>query len=93
MPPRTNSVLDRKLVIARKVIIQLRRKLGSNLRAAGLSGSVGRGTAEKYSDIDFLLIVRKPEANRYSKATDAFITELSEPSESSVLPKKTATLQ
>lgn len=63
MPPKTNRVLDRKLAIARKVIIRLRRKLGSNLIAAGLSGSVGRGTAEKYSDIDFLLIVRKAANN------------------------------
>ena len=63
MPPKTDRVLDRKLVVARKVILQLRRKLGSNLRAAGLSRSVGRGTAEKYSDIDFLLIVRKAANN------------------------------
>ncbi len=63
MRPKTERVLDRKLVIARKVILQLRRKLGSNLRAAGLRGSVGRGTAEKYSDIDFLLIVRKAANN------------------------------
>lgn len=57
--PRDN-IVRQKLTIARKVVDQLQRSLGSNLRAAGLQGSVARGTAQRYSDIDFLLIVRNP---------------------------------
>ncbi len=49
-----------KLRIARKVVGELRRDLGRNVIAVGISGSVARGTAEKYSDIDMEIIVRRP---------------------------------
>jgi len=52
-------VLKRRM-IARRLLRVLRRKLGSNLLAAGVRGSVSRGTADKYSDIDMFIILRKP---------------------------------
>jgi predicted nucleotidyltransferase len=41
------------------VVAQLRAKLERNLEAAGVFGSVARGSAEKYSDVDLLLIVKR----------------------------------
>ncbi len=61
---RPNRIVGQKLAIARKVVDGLQRDLGANLRAAGVQGSVARGTAQKYSDIDFLLVVRKPTEPR-----------------------------
>lgn len=60
--PRARSdttIIQRKLAIANRVASELKQDLGTNLRAVGLQGSVARGTAQKYSDIDFLIIVRK----------------------------------
>jgi len=51
-------VLKRRM-IARRLLRVLRRRLGSNLLAAGVYGSVSRGTADKYSDIDMFVILRK----------------------------------
>ena len=53
------KVLDQKLTIAERVISLLKPVLKGNLRAVGVCGSVGRGTAQKYSDVDFLILVRK----------------------------------
>jgi len=58
MSQETRAVLKRRM-IARRLLRVLRRRLGSNLLAAGLCGSVSRGTADKYSDIDMFVILRK----------------------------------
>lgn len=52
-------VTSKKLALARKIVLQLRKKLGKNLVAAAVCGSVARGTAEVYSDIDLLVLIRK----------------------------------
>ncbi len=52
-------ILRKKRSIARIVSRQLKDGLGANLLAVGLRGSVARGTAEKFSDIDLLVILRK----------------------------------
>ncbi len=54
-----------KLRIARKVVAELRRDLGRNIIAVGISGSVARGTAEKYSDLDMEIIVRRSLKTSY----------------------------
>jgi kanamycin nucleotidyltransferase len=54
-----------KLRIARSLARELRREHGANLVAIGVSGSVARGTAEKYSDVDMELIVRKEITESY----------------------------
>jgi hypothetical protein len=57
------SVIERtthqKIVIARRIVAQLRQSLRTDLCAAGLMGSLARGTAETYSDIDLLIIVKR----------------------------------
>ena len=59
--PRGPEIIwNTKFATATRVVQELRHRLGDDLRAAGLRGSIARGTAERYSDIDFLLIVKKP---------------------------------
>ncbi len=53
------KIVSRKLAIALSVAVQLRKSLRRNLLAIGVCGSVARGTAEKYSDVDLLVLVRK----------------------------------
>ena len=53
------SVQGQKLGIAEKVTSRLQPVLKDNLRAVGVCGSVGRGTAQKYSDVDLLILVRE----------------------------------
>ena len=53
------TIIREKRSIARKVSRNLREDLGANLLAVGLRGSVARGTAEKFSDIDLLVILQK----------------------------------
>ncbi len=55
-----SKIIADKLKIAGRVVSELRVQLGRELRAVGLSGSVARGTAEKYSDIDHLIILKQP---------------------------------
>lgn len=55
-----NKTIAAKLKIVERIVHELRVQLGSDLRAVGLSGSVARGTAEEYSDIDFLVILKQP---------------------------------
>ncbi len=57
---RKHEIFSEKLRIARTVVAGLRRALRKSMMAAGIYGSVARGTAEKYSDIDLIVIVRKP---------------------------------
>jgi kanamycin nucleotidyltransferase len=52
------SFVREKLRIAHKLSTDLKRELGANLIAIGVIGSVARGRAEKYSDIDMEIIVR-----------------------------------
>jgi hypothetical protein len=80
--------------MARRIVNLLRPKLGRQLVAAGVGGSVARGTAEALSDIDLVILVKKLPVNlpRY-KIVDAtycsinYITwksalsELSQPSD------------
>jgi predicted nucleotidyltransferase len=53
------ALLRKKRSIARKVSRYLREDFGANLLAVGLRGSVARGTAEKFSDVDLLVILQK----------------------------------
>ena len=53
------SVVREKLRIAKKLSKDLRRELGANVIAIGVVGSVARGRAEKYSDIDMEIIVKR----------------------------------
>jgi hypothetical protein len=55
----TTRVVSRKIEIARKVVTQLRRRLRKELLAAGIVGSIARGTAETFSDVDLLIIVKR----------------------------------
>jgi len=57
---RIGGIVSKKLRIAKRVVAQLRRKLLRDLIAAGVCGSVARGSAEAYSDIDLIVLVRKP---------------------------------
>ena len=43
----------------------MRHEFGSKLVAVGITGSVGRGTASKYSDIDMQIILKGPVHNPY----------------------------
>ncbi len=81
--PKRQIILE-KLRIAEKVVRQLRFQLGQDLLAAGLSGSVARGTAEKYSDIDLLLILKRqhPELPRYQIIENTYFSLLYETRES-----------
>jgi predicted nucleotidyltransferase len=51
------NVAVKKIKLAQTVVTGLKRRLRTNLLAAGAYGSVARGTAEKYSDIDLLILV------------------------------------
>jgi predicted nucleotidyltransferase len=55
----SSATLRKKKSIATNVSRELRDDLGANLLAVGLRGSVARGTAEKFSDIDLLVILQK----------------------------------
>ena len=48
-----------KVTIARMVALRIRGRLGRNLRAIGVVGSVARGMAEIYSDVDMLVMVKR----------------------------------
>ena len=53
------TIIREKRSIERKVSRNLREDLSANLLAVGLRGSVARGTAEKFSDVDLLVILQK----------------------------------
>jgi kanamycin nucleotidyltransferase len=55
------AILREKRSIAKKVSRHLREDFGENLLAVGLRGSVARGTAEKFSDVDLLVVLQKLE--------------------------------
>ncbi len=55
-----SKIIANKLKISGRVVSELRVQVGHELRAVGLCGSVARGTAEKYSDIDHLIILKQP---------------------------------
>ncbi len=59
------SFVREKLRIARGIAADLRREFGSKLVAVGITGSVARGTAAKYSDIDMQVILKGPVQNPY----------------------------
>jgi predicted nucleotidyltransferase len=40
-------------------VADLRKRFGAEILAAGVTGSVARGTAERYSDIDLLIILKR----------------------------------
>lgn len=50
---------DQKLRIATRVVRDLKGTLHGNLRAVGLCGSVARRVAERYSDIDHIVLVKE----------------------------------
>jgi predicted nucleotidyltransferase len=65
----SNTTIQReKRSIARDVSRWLKRDFGSNLLAVGIRGSVARGTAEKFSDVDLLVILQ-----RFQKRTDTYL--------------------
>lgn len=77
--PKGNAVLmtnfnDQKLKIATRVARDLRGTLRGNLRAVGLCGSVARGAAERYSDIDHIVLVRRVSSGlvRYRLIDDTY---------------------
>jgi Nucleotidyltransferase domain len=53
------AILREKRLIANKVLRDLKQDLGAKLLAVGLRGSVARGTAEKFSDVDILIILQR----------------------------------
>jgi predicted nucleotidyltransferase len=53
------AILVEKRSIGRKVSRQLIEEFGADLLAVGLRGSVARRTAERFSDVDFLIVVRR----------------------------------
>jgi len=57
----SGAILREKRSLARKVSRHLREGFGSNLLAVGVRGSVARGTAERFSDVDLLVILQKLE--------------------------------
>ena len=59
------SIIREKLRIARGVAADLRQEFRSKLVAVGITGSVARGTAAKYSDIDMQVILKGPVQNPY----------------------------
>ena len=63
MHSSATRIQARKIELARIVVEQLRAKLGKDLEAAGVVGSVARGSAEEYSDIDLLIIVKRLRSN------------------------------
>lgn len=75
-----NQIIAGKLKIAERIVKELRIQLGHDLRAVGLSGSVARGTAQKYSDIDHLIILKQPhpELPRYRIIEDTYCSLLYE---------------
>jgi hypothetical protein len=56
---KPTRVASQKIEIARRVVTQLRRRLRKDLLAAGVTGSIARGTAETYSDVDLVIMVKK----------------------------------
>ena len=59
----TNNPTLERLALGRLLANEMRESQGRNLRAFGVMGSVARGTAQKYSDLDLLVIVRRnPES-------------------------------
>jgi predicted nucleotidyltransferase len=54
------KIIAGKVKIAERIVKELRIQLGHDLRAVGLTGSIARGTAQKYSDIDHLIILKQP---------------------------------
>lgn len=62
----SERILREKRSIARKVSREFKKSLGANLLAVGLRGSVARGTAEKFSDIDLLLILQTLPTTTYT---------------------------
>ncbi len=75
-----NKIIGDKITIAERIVKELRIQLGHDLRAVGLSGSVARGTAQKYSDIDHLIILKQshPELPRYRIMEDTYCSLLYE---------------
>ena len=59
------SFLSDKVRIATGVAADLRREFGSKLVAVCVTGSVARGTAAKYSEIDMQIILRGRVQNSY----------------------------
>jgi len=75
-----NKIIADKIKIAERIVKELRIQLGRDLRAVGLCGSVARGTAQKYSDIDHLIILKQPhpELPRYRITEDTYCSLLYE---------------
>jgi hypothetical protein len=61
LPPSSKHtrVASQKIEIARRIVTQLKRRLQKDLLAAGVTGSIARGTAETFSDIDLVIMVKK----------------------------------
>jgi predicted nucleotidyltransferase len=53
------AILREKRSIGRKVARQLKKDFGANVLAIGFRGSVARRTAERFSDVDLLIVLRK----------------------------------
>lgn len=60
-----NKFVTERVEIARKLARQLKREYGKNVLAIGVMGSVARGKAEHYSDIDMEIIVKRHAADSY----------------------------
>lgn len=75
-----DKIIAGKIKIAERIVKELRIQLGRDLRAVGLSGSVARGTAQKYSDIDHLVILKQAhsELPRFRITEDTYCSLLYE---------------
>ncbi|HEV2119835.1 MAG TPA: nucleotidyltransferase domain-containing protein [Candidatus Bathyarchaeia archaeon] len=62
----SEAILRKKRSIARTVLGELKKSFGANLLAVGLIGSVARGTAEKFSDVDLLIILQRLKTTAYT---------------------------
>jgi predicted nucleotidyltransferase len=57
------GIQAQKIEIAQHAVIRLKRRLRGDFEAAGVTGSVARGTAEVYSDVDLLIVVKRVRQN------------------------------
>jgi len=60
-----NRFVQDRLRIARSLSKELRRELGANVIGIGITGSVARGRAQKYSDIDMEIVLSRPGKQSY----------------------------
>src|SRR5439155_8401695 len=64
---------SRRLELAKALANELKERQGRNLVAVGVYGSVARGEERAHSDVDVLVIVRRPRAAIHHFVRDGVI--------------------